>query len=198
MDAILQKKYEEAIWTAGSLFQRGKVSGSTGNISFTDKGKVYISASGTCFARLSERDFSIVDIESGEISGPRPSKELALHLTMYKIPGVNAIIHTHSLFSVLWSCMADSIINGDCLPLYTPYLQMRIGTVKFIPYMPPGSDELFELFAKLSDESIACILRNHGPIVGGKSILEAFYNLEELEESAKLAFLLSDKKAYRL
>lgn len=198
MDAVLQKKYEDAIWVASSLFQRGKVSGSTGNISFLNEQKVYISASGSCFANLTKEDFSIVDLKSGKITGARPSKELTLHLIMYKVPGINAIIHTHSFFSVLWSCIDDGSGYKTSLPVYTPYLEMKVGTVKFIPYMPPGSTELFDLFEKSSGKGLAYVLRNHGPIVGGNSLMEAFYNLEELEESSKLAFFLHDKKAYKL
>ena len=38
------------------------------------------------------------------------------------------------------------------------------------------------------------LLAHHGPIVGGKNILQAFYGLEELEESAQIAWDLQDKE----
>ena len=34
------------------------------------------------------------------------------------------------------------------------------------------------------------VLKNHGPIIGGKTIMDAFYGIEELEESAKMAWYL--------
>ena len=35
------------------------------------------------------------------------------------------------------------------------------------------------------------VLKNHGPIIGGKTIMDAFYGIEELEESARMAWYLS-------
>ena len=36
----------------------------------------------------------------------------------------------------------------------------------------------------------AVLLANHGPVIAGKSLSDALYALEELEETAKLHFLL--------
>ena len=54
MDEILKKKLEDAVWVAHSLFERGKTSGSSANMSFLHNGNVYITASGTCFGTLTE------------------------------------------------------------------------------------------------------------------------------------------------
>jgi len=37
------------------------------------------------------------------------------------------------------------------------------------------------------------LLANHGPIVAGKNLDDAVYSSEELEETAKLYFLLQDR-----
>ena len=192
MEEILRKKFDDAIWAAASLFQRGKLAGSAGNISFLHDGKIYISGSGTCFARLTETDFSLVDLATGTISGIKPSKELPLHKIIYKHrTGAGAVIHTHSPYAALWSCI-ENRNERDCIPAYTPYLRMKVGTVGLVPYSPPGSQSLFDSFEQRVNESGAYLLCNHGPVVAGKTVMDAFYNLEELEESAKIAFLLKD------
>ena len=38
------------------------------------------------------------------------------------------------------------------------------------------------------------LLANHGPVVAGKSLEDAVYNAEELEETAKLFFLLEGRR----
>ena len=38
------------------------------------------------------------------------------------------------------------------------------------------------------------LLANHGPVVAGKSLEDAVYNAEELEETAKLFFLLQGRR----
>lgn len=55
----LQEKLDAAIWSAHTLFQKGLVSGSTGNISFLHEHRMYISRSGAaledCDRKISHR-----------------------------------------------------------------------------------------------------------------------------------------------
>ena len=62
--------------------------------------------------------------------------------------------------------------------------------VGLIPYEKPGSQELFTVFEKRVKASDGWLLSHHGPVVPGKDIMEAFFTLEELEESAKIAWEL--------
>ncbi len=189
----MQKKMNDTTWVAHSLFNRGKASGSSANISFLHNGFIYISGSGTCFGTLKEDDFSIVSLSGELVSGIQPSKELPLHMMLYKKnENIQAVIHTHSYYSTLWSCLLHENQN-DCIPEYTPYLKMKLGTVGIIPYAKPGSEELFQLFEKNINNSDGFLLANHGPIVGAKNMMEAFFALEELEESARIAFEFEGK-----
>lgn len=194
--ADLNTKYKEAIWAAKSLFERGRVTGSSGNLSFLHEGNIYISGSGTCFGTLTEKDFSIISIEGEHISGIQASKELSFHKIYYmKNASVQAVIHTHSFYSTLWSCLEHENVK-DVIPAYTPYLKMKLGTVGLIPYAKPGSPLLFNLFSECVDDSDGYILQNHGPVVGDKDIMSAFYCLEELEESARIAWELRKENAH--
>lgn len=60
---------------------------------------------------------------------------------------IEAVIHTHSFYSTLWSCLKHEN-EKDIMPEYTPYLKMKIGTIGLIPYAKPGSTELFTYFAE--------------------------------------------------
>ena len=120
----------------------------------------------------------------------KPSKEWPLHLALFqKSADIGAVIHTHSLYSVLWSFL-PAASEEDCIPAHTPYLKMKLGTVGLIPYEKPGSEELFAAFRQRLDKSDGFLLKQHGPVVPGKSIMDAFYSLEELEESARVAWEL--------
>lgn len=195
MENNLSDKFKDAIWIGKNLFDRNKVSGSSANLSFIHDEKIYITGSGTCFGNLTESDFSINDLDGNHIKGINPSKELPLHKILYnKSSSIQAIIHTHSLYSTLWSCINHEN-ETDIMPSYTPYLRMRIGTIGLIPYAHPGSKELFDYFAERINDSDGYILQNHGPVVGDKDLISAFYGLEELEESAEIAWKLKDAKA---
>ncbi len=192
MSDTLEKKLEQAVWIAHSLFERGKTAGSTANMSFRHEDKIYITASGTCFGTLKKEDFAVIDM-NGEVQGDKkPSKEFPLHLSLYQAKEqTGAVIHTHSFYSTIWSCLAHENEN-DCIPSYTPYLKMKLGTVGLVPYAKPGTEELFKAFRERIKDSDGYLLRNHGPVAGGKDLMDAFYILEELEESAKVAWTLKN------
>ncbi len=196
MTPNILRKIDDAIWAASELFKRNKVSGSSANLSFIEDGNIYITGSGTCFGRLTAESFSCVR-PNGEYSGIAPSKELELHRILYNKDGVNAVIHTHSYYSTLWSCLPHKN-EIDVIPQYTPYLKMKLGRIGIVPFAPPGSQQLFDLFAGCVGLSDGFLLANHGPIIGGRDILSAFYIIEELEESARIAWDLRDLKNARL
>lgn len=189
----MQEKLEQAVWIAHSLFNRNKASGSSANMSFLHDGKIYITASGTCFGTLKTDEFSVMSIDGEHISGPKASKEFPLHQMMYqKDEKIQAVVHTHSTFATLWSCLTHENVL-DCVPDITPYLKMKVGTVGLVPYAKPGSKELFAFFADCLPKSDGFLLGRHGPIVGGKNLMDAFYGLEELEESCNIAWNLTGR-----
>ena len=199
MPESLSEKLELACWVARALFDRRMGPGTTGNLSFLHDGALYITASGTCFGRLTESDFSRVDLQTGAADGPRPSKELPLHQIVYRRrPDARAVIHVHSTHAVLWSCLPHEN-EADCVPAYTPYLRMTVGEVGLIDYAAPGSPELFAAFERGVDRSDGWILKNHGPVVCGSDLMKAFAAVEELEESCRVAWeLRNEPKARRL
>ena len=153
MEEELKRKMEQAIWSAKSLFERRKAAGSAANISFSHRDRIYISASGVCFGDLSMDSFAVMDREGGHLGGPKPSKEFPLHRLLYIRKGVGAVLHTHSFYAVLWSCLRHENMH-DVIPAHTPYLRMKVGKVGMVPYASPGSDELFALFEKCEGLSI--------------------------------------------
>lgn len=186
----LQEKLETAVWIGKSLFNRGKTSGSSANMSFKHEDKIYITASGSCFGSLTQDSFAVVTLQGETTGGKKPSKEFPLHKILYeKDDAIGAVLHTHSFYSTLWSCL-EHRNKTNVIPGYTPYLGMLVGTIGLIPYAKPGSEELFRLFAERVKLSDGYLLQNHGPIIGAKDLLSAFYGLEELEESARIAWSL--------
>lgn len=189
----LDEKLELACWIAKSYFDRGMGSGTSGNLSFTHDGKLYITGSGTCFGRLQPTDFSCTTMDGTVESDLKPSKELPLHLAVYHHdPKCTAVIHIHSTYAVLWSCL-DHEQENDCIPDYTPYLRMKLGSVALVDYGKPGSPELLKALESKLDAADGWLLRNHGLLVPGKSIMDAFSASEELEASCRVAWEIQGK-----
>lgn len=190
MDTELNKKYTDAVWAAKSLFNRGFVTGSSANMSFLHDDIVYITKSGSIFGRLTADDLCKIDLAGNSLDNNRPSKETPMHISLYKkSEHIKAIIHTHSFYATLWSCL-PSIKEQDVIPSYTPYLDMQLGKIQLVPYYKPGTKELFSAFENALSDTNGYILKNHGPIVGGNSIIDALSKIEELEISAKTAWYL--------
>lgn len=194
----LEEKLELACWIAKSYFDRGMGSGTSGNMSFLHDGHVYITASGTCFGRLRPEDFSCVDLQGSLVSGKKPSKEWPLHLAVYQHDNTcGAVIHIHSTYSVLWSCLEHDN-EDDCIPDYTPYLRMKLGSVSLVDYAAPGSPELMCAFRRKLDVSDGWLLRNHGLVAPGKTLMDAFAASEELEESCRIAWELRGQRCRKI
>lgn len=189
-DEALSAKLSDACFAARSLFERGKTSGSSANMSFRHGNTVWITASGTCFGTLKPSDFTPVAMDGTVLGARKPSKELPLHMACFeKSEKTGAVIHTHSTYSVLWS-FVPAENEADCIPPHTPYLKMKLGSVGLIPYEKPGSEALFSAFRARAALSDGYLLKNHGPVVPGKTVMDAFFSIEELEESARIAWEL--------
>lgn len=105
-------------------------------------------------------------------------------------PHVEAAV-TDGYDAVVVALKSRSIPHDDprnVIPSYTPYLEMKLGAVVEIPYAPPGSQELFPLMRERVGTERGYLLCNHGPIVAGRSLMNAFECLEELEQSSWLAW----------
>lgn len=173
-----------------SFYQRGYAFGSTGNLSIREGGRVWISPTGRSLRNLQPKDFALVDMATGEVlNGNKPSKESPFHMAAYRVAGdrAGAIVHLHSTYSAALSCLKDPI--AALLPI-TPYYQMRVAPLAVVPYFRPGSPRLGEFVGDAARESNCMLLRNHGMTCFGRTLEEAVDRAEELEETAKLLFLL--------
>ena len=179
---------------AKSLFDRGLTFGSSGNISVRMEDGWLMTPTGCSMGNIEPEKISKLDVNGNVISGDPPTKESFLHLAMYeKRPQDSAVVHLHSTHSVAVSCL-DEINPKNVLPPITAYYVMRIGTLPLIPYFPPGDIKLAKVVREMASEHHAVLLANHGPVVSGKSLQDAVYATEELEETAKLFLLLQGHK----
>ncbi len=186
---------EMLLWAAHTLFEHGQTTCATGNVSLYDGEKMLISAAGSCFGTLTEGSLCCMHL-SGEVqNGLKPSKEWPLHAMLHSIrarPGV--VIHTHGSYTCAWSCLPE-LHTHDAIPAYTPYLPMKGGKVRLVPYAPPGSEKLFRAMEDtLSADAKVYLLAHHGAFVTASTAMEAFDLIEETEAAARMAFLFRGKE----
>ena len=75
---------------------------------------------------------------------------------------------------------------------------MKIGKLPLVPYFPPGDINLAKAVKEMASNHHAVLLANHGPVVAGKTLEDAVYAIEELEETARLFLLLRNMKTQGL
>jgi ribulose-5-phosphate 4-epimerase/fuculose-1-phosphate aldolase len=184
---------EQLVMFGESLYARGYAHGSSGNLSVRLPDGLLVTPTNSCLGRLDPAKLSKLDRAGKHVSGDQPSKEGFLHLAMYEErAGAQAIVHLHCTHCVAVSCLRHAD-TGNVLPPITAYHVMRIGRLPLVPYYRPGDRALAEAVREKAKKHHAVLLANHGPVVAGKSLEDAVYNAEEMEETAKLFLLLSGR-----
>ena len=183
---------------AKSLFDRGLTIGNSGNISVRLADGWLMTPTGSSMGNLDPNEISKLDLNGNLISGKSPTKESFLHIAMYdERPDSGAVVHLHSTHSVAVSCLAG-IDKKNVLPPITAYYVMKIGKLPLVPYFPPGDINLAKAVKEMASNHHAVLLANHGPVVAGKTLEDAVYAIEELEETARLFLLLRNMKTQYL
>jgi ribulose-5-phosphate 4-epimerase/fuculose-1-phosphate aldolase len=189
---------EEICRVGKSLFERGYVHATAGNISVRLDGGFLITPTDACLGFLEPARLAKLDVSGQQISGDQASKTITLHRSIYSATAaletaVRCVIHTHSTHCVALTLQHSYKAEAELLPPVTPYFVMKVGHVPRIAYHRPGDPAT----ASLVSQSIsrygqrgtpirAVMLDRLGPNVWHDSPAAAMATLEELEETAKL------------
>ncbi|MEU6575213.1 aldolase [Streptomyces sp. NPDC046805] len=199
-DAAVDEARREIVRVGTSLFSRGYVHASAGNISARVGDGHLITPTDAALGFLEADRLALVDAGGEQVAGDRASKTLTLHRRIYAAdPTARFVVHTHSTHLVgltlsgVWS-------QDDVLPPITPYYVMKVGHVPLIPYHRPGDPRVADLVTDRIAERAAAgtpiravLLDRLGPVVWGPDAAAALAVLEELEETARL-WLLTDRR----
>ena len=199
MNLSRESQAREDICRVGkSLFDRGFVHATAGNISVKLDDGFLITPTDACLGFLDPARLAKLDVDTQQISGDRASKTIAVHARIYSATALintpaGCIIHTHSTHCV---ALTLQTAGQELLAALTPYFVMKVGHVPIISYQRPGSPtaahEIADAIARYAERGTpirAVMLPRLGPNVWAASPFEAMAILEELEETARLACL---------
>jgi 3-dehydro-4-phosphotetronate decarboxylase len=193
---------EEICRVGKSLFDRGYVHATAGNISVRLDDGFLITPTDACLGFLDPAKLAKLDSQGQQVSGDKASKTIALHRSIYSASqqhqsalgaATRCVIHTHSTH-----CVALSLkhVATELLQPVTPYFLMKVGHVPQIAYNRPGAPEAAQAVAHAIGEYAAqgkliraVMLNRLGPNVWHDSPSLAMATLEELEETAMLVVL---------
>jgi L-fuculose-phosphate aldolase len=167
------------------IWQQGLSPGTGGNISTrVENDKILISPSLSGLGFLAPEDLCLLDLKGNILEGKtKPSSEYKLHLYVYnRCPNINCVIHAHSPFA-----SGFSVSGEDLNTFLQPETLVFLGIVPFVPYGTPSTDELPEKFNDYLDgEYNTFLLENHGVLCIGEELDRTYFNLETLENLAKV------------
>jgi L-fuculose-phosphate aldolase len=188
----LKMNYKKLIVESGVRMADSGLTVSTyGNISCRDPetGHIYLTPSGMRYDLITEDDIVVVDINGNLVEGNRkPTIEYPMHTAIYRSrPEVNAVIHTHAIYSTLFATIAEPI------PMIIDEAVQRLrGEVKCTPqHEMPGSDELSDACIEaLGKQTMAALLHSHGAVCVGNNMEEAFTTCTALEMTAQIYYMI--------
>lgn len=183
---ILERERQIVVEYGRKVSQNGLTEGTSGNLSMVNRseGLFAISPSGMDYFEIQPEDVVVLRIEDASIAdgGRKPSSEWALHQAVYQAkPMASAVIHTHSTYCTTLSCMHQALVAVH-------YVIAASGAIRVecADYATFGTKELSENVVRSMHAANAVLLANHGVVVCGKDLGDAYSLLKNMEYVAEI------------
>jgi len=183
MSAELRQQLADAL----SMMERAEVIDFNGHMSCRLPGTdhILINAGKSVRSNLSAADIIEIDLDGKPVGHDVvPPMEFHLHAAIYRArPDVNAVAHTHPVWSTLFSSAGEAVQPVTMQAAVMGPVQTFAKTAS-INQRPLAE----ELAAALGPHRVI-MLRSHGAVTVGADIVEAFVLAIYLEETAKRQYL---------
>ncbi len=167
------------------LYRQGLTTTSGGNISLrVSEDLILLTPSATDKGNMTADQIAEIGMDgTNHTPQLKPSGETSMHLEIYKRrPDVQAIVHAHPPMASVFA-VVDKPLNVRLIA----ESYAIIGEPAVAPYALTGTQELADAVAGSLTGNTACVLmKNHGALCVGGSLLEAFDRMEVLENAAKI------------
>jgi L-fuculose-phosphate aldolase len=170
---------EELVATMRRIYRYKMTTTSGGNLSIFDPdGSIWITPSRVDKGSLQPSDVVRVLADGTREGLHPPSSEFPFHREIYRRrPDLKAIVHAHPGALVAYSIcrlVPDTRVQS--------HAHSVCGRVALAPYACPGTAELGAKIAATFAGGADCVLlENHGVVIGGRDLQEAFQRFETLE-----------------
>lgn len=174
----------EIIRVSHRLYARGLIAGTEGNVSARlDRNVILATTAGFCKGDIDETHIVALSLDGEPIDSARkPSTEIRMHLRIYEErPDVAAVVHAHPP-----TATGFAVAGEDFTAPVLPELMLLLGPVPLVPYGQPGTDEVPDRLSPFLAGHDAFLLANHGATTVGRTLDEALYRMESLEQGARI------------
>ena len=161
------------------IYKRGMTTTSGGNISvIDDNGDIWVTPSAIDKGSLRASDIICVKKDGTIVGKHKPSSEFPFHKAIYEArPDIKSVIHAHPPALVSFSIVRQ-IPNTNIIS----QAKHICGPIGYAKYRLPGSNDLGTVIADEFNKGYkAVIMENHGVVLGGSDLTDAYERFETLE-----------------
>jgi L-fuculose-phosphate aldolase len=174
------RRLKEEICDIGKrLWAREYVDGNGGNISIrVGENRVLCTPTLVSKGYMKPEDICLVDLEGNQLAGTKPrTSEIRMHLAIMKAqPKAKACVHCHPPYATAFA--VSGVTPPTCM---VPEVEVFCGEIGLAPYDTPGTWEMGNKVAALSDKHNTILMANHGVVAWGKNVEDAYWKMEIVE-----------------
>jgi L-fuculose-phosphate aldolase len=178
---------EAILHAARRMYERRYVAAHDGNLSARlSEDRLLATPTGMSKGFLSRSDLVVTDMKGRKVSGKRePTSELLMHIRAYELrDDIGAVVHAHPPYATAFAVAGIPLV--ECV---LPEVIVSIGSVPLAEYGTPSTGEVPRSIESVVTRSDALLLRNHGVMTVGDSVLSAYHKLETVEHFAEITFI---------
>ncbi len=193
MNSVTNNNFQQqaqALVEAGKqLYQMGMVPATSGNFSARlDDGTIAITVSGQHKGRMTTDDIMLIDASGSPLDARKPSAETLLHVQIYQhLPGVNVILHPHSVNATILSRVQKDYLKLQNYELLKAFPGVDSHHYNLIVPVFANDQNIVRLAAKVeaymqsADVVHGYLIAGHGFYTWGNSMTDAMRHVEALE-----------------
>lgn len=180
---MYEKEKKELEKICHLLYEKKLVTASDGNVSVrVSKEHILLTPSGKNKGLLHADEMIVLGLEGNTIEGAgKASKEYPMHRVIYQTrKEVGAVVHTHPIYATAFALAGKNLPDN-----YLIEMKMMLQGTALADYATPGTMEMADVVEPFLQNYDTILLKNHGAVSYGKSLIDAFNKMEVIESIAK-------------
>lgn len=135
-----------------------------------------------CKGFMKPEEMCLVDLDGNQLAGTRKrTSEAMTHFgIMKRQPAAKSCVHAHPPHAT-----AFAIANAEIPTCLIPEAEVFLGKIALAKYQTPGTPENADEVGELGVEHQAILMQNHGVIVWGKDVEDAYWKMENIDSYCK-------------
>jgi L-fuculose-phosphate aldolase len=171
------------------IWEKGYVDGNGGNITVR-VGDNLVLCTPTLISKgfMTPEELCLIDLDGNQLAGTRKrTSEAMTHLAIMKRqPQAKACVHAHPPHATAFAVAA--VRPPTCM---IPEAEVFLGEIGYAKYQTPGTPAVAEEVSTVAVDHYSVIMENHGVIVWGKDIEDAYWKLENTDAYCQTVWIAS-------